>query len=107
LQSNIDSDYSATQLKSTFDNVSQYYLGFQGTNTGIWIIVSLLIIICIGFAYTYVAGTGPGGGRMVLVLALTPVFIFMFVGFPSVAFIVVMVSIFAIFGAYFLFRGVT
>ena len=107
LQSNIDSDFAATQLKTTFDNVSQYYLGFQGRNTGIWVIVSLLIIIAIGFAYSYVTGVGPGGGRMVLVLALTPVFIFMFVGFPSVAFIVVMVSIFAIFGAYFLFRGVT
>ena len=87
LQTNIDTNYANTSLKDSFDNVGQFFMGFQGVSTGLWVVVMLIFVVAISFAFTYVQGMGSGGGRMVLVLGTTPLFIFMFAGFPSVAFI--------------------
>jgi len=103
LQSNIDTAYANTSLKNSFDNVGQFFMGFQGVNTGLWVIVMLVVIVALSFAFTYVQGFGSGGGRMVLVLGTTPLFVFMFAGFPSVAFVFTFIALISVFGAYYIF----
>ena len=103
LQNTIDTNYANTELKTTFDTVSQFYMGFQDSNTGLYVIIMLIFIIAIGFAFGYVKGYGSGGGRMVFVIGTTPLFVFLFVGFPSVGFIFTMVAILSVFGTYFIF----
>ena len=78
-------------------------MGFQGVNTGLWVIVMLVVIVALSFAFTYVQGFGSGGGRMVLVLGTTPLFVFMFAGFPSVAFVFTFIALISVFGAYYIF----
>lgn len=103
LQTDINTDYANSSLKTSFDSVGQFNLGFQGTNTGLWVIVMLVVLVALSFAFTYVQGMGAGGGRMVLVLGTTPLFVFMFAGFPSVAFVFTFVAVLSIFGAYYIF----
>ena len=78
-------------------------MGFQGVNTGLWVIVMLVVIVALSFAFTYVQGFGSGGGRMVLVLGTSPLFVFMFAGFPSVAFVFTFIALISVFGAYYIF----